>query len=228
VAHLKRARTTMRSLIEKRTLQPYTAMILPPAELPGYVVRKDNTISFKANFYTLPFNTYKGRDTKVRLQQSDNELIIYTLEMIEIARHQIPQTKGNTVSNTNHKRDTSGTIDELIHQLASLFSATDAARQWLSQIRITYPRYIRDHLLLIKKEMETVDNNIANTTLNFCIKNNLYSGNDFKDVLLVNSLKINTIDKEIPIIKPITNGNLPVQDLIPEKSDIQIYQQLIN
>jgi hypothetical protein len=52
-------------LTEQEFLHPFEPVII--AELPPllYAVRKDNTISFKSNLYSLPLGTYRGRGTQV-------------------------------------------------------------------------------------------------------------------------------------------------------------------
>ena len=46
-------------LIEKAYLRPVTESFKPESALRSYNVRKDNTISFKSNFYRVPVGTYK-------------------------------------------------------------------------------------------------------------------------------------------------------------------------
>ena len=60
---------------ERGSLIPFIAIpIHPPSIL--YTVRKDNTISWKGNFYTLPSGTYKGRGTQVKVSKDDASIVI--------------------------------------------------------------------------------------------------------------------------------------------------------
>ena len=66
---------------EKEYLKPYTGTLtLPTVEMKSYYVRKDNTISYKGNFYTLPTGTYQGRGTLVYLELKDDKLHLFDKE----------------------------------------------------------------------------------------------------------------------------------------------------
>ncbi len=101
-------------VVERNHLQPLRASFEPMVETLSYKVRKDNTISFKGNFYSLPLGTYKTPDSTVVLIPQEDELIIRSLDGLELARHKIALIKGVSVSNTNHFRDPSVGINELI------------------------------------------------------------------------------------------------------------------
>ena len=66
---------------EKEYLKPYTGVsTLPEVEMKDYYVRKDNTINYKSNYYTLPTGTYHGRGTVVYLEQQEDRLHLYDKE----------------------------------------------------------------------------------------------------------------------------------------------------
>lgn len=53
---------------EKEHMLPYKGVPTPPRqELPTYMLRKDNTISYKCNYYAVPLGSYKGRGSSVRV-----------------------------------------------------------------------------------------------------------------------------------------------------------------
>lgn len=61
-------------VVERDYLHPYYKESVIEDNLLPYKVRKDNTISYKSNFYTLPLNTYQGADTTVFLSvENENE-----------------------------------------------------------------------------------------------------------------------------------------------------------
>jgi hypothetical protein len=60
-----------------------------PAMTP--LVRKDNSFSWKGNFYSVPFGTYQGKGSSVVVRQDDNELIVMMSgSLLEICRHAVP------------------------------------------------------------------------------------------------------------------------------------------
>ncbi len=62
--------------IERSFLKPYRAHVDPVATIATYTVRKDNAISYKGNFYSLPLGTYKGKGSLVALRVEGTSLII--------------------------------------------------------------------------------------------------------------------------------------------------------
>jgi hypothetical protein len=103
--------------IEQSFLTPYTPYACKPPQF-TYTVRKDNTISWKRNFYSLPFGTYKGRGSRVQVSVENNFLLVSTLQGSELCRHLPAQGKGLKVKNTNHSRDKSSAIEELIERVS--------------------------------------------------------------------------------------------------------------
>jgi transposase len=167
--------------IEQPSLLPFTPLsIIKEPDM--YTARKDNTISWKSNLYTLPIGSYKGKGTQVMVKNEQGELIIADEQGVEICRHKICFEKGQIISNTDHKREKSGKTDELLKQVVQCFDDTQKAEKYLNNVRQDKPRYIRDQLLAIKGILEQTDKPTANKTLAFCCENNVFSASDFKSV----------------------------------------------
>ena len=81
-------------------------------EYSSYAVRKDNTVSWKSNFYSLPLGTYKDRQSRVLVIREEQEL----------CRHIISPLKGQTILQTDHGRDKSREILEMMQEFADLFT----------------------------------------------------------------------------------------------------------
>ena len=168
-------------IIEQPFLMPYTPFsIIPEPEM--YTVRKDNTISWKSNLYTLPIGSYKGQGTQVMVKDEQGYLIMADGQGNEICRHKICAEKGQIISNTDHKREKSERVDELIKQVAQSFDDVEKAEKYLLNIRQKKNRYIRDQLMTIKSIIEQTDKNIVSKALDFCCENNVFSATDFKSV----------------------------------------------
>lgn len=168
-------------IIEQPFLHPYTPLsIIQEPDM--FTVRKDNTISWKSNLYTLPVGSYKGQGTQVMVKDEQGCLIIADGQGNEICRHKVCDQKGQVISNTDHRREKSRGVDELIKQVAQYFDDTEKAEKYLLNIRQEKPRYIRDQLMLIKSVLEQTDKHTASKTLGFCCENNVFSASDFKSV----------------------------------------------
>jgi len=82
-------------------------------------VRKNNTVPYNGNRYSVPLGTYKDPKTFVYLDLSE----VGTLKIIDpqtgevIARHWVCLDKGKLVKNNDHGRDKNRKIQELINKV---------------------------------------------------------------------------------------------------------------
>jgi hypothetical protein len=61
---------------EKGYLRSFTPIIISYNPYQQYCLRKDNTIAFKGNFYTLLEGTYNNKDSAVLLRTEEEQLYI--------------------------------------------------------------------------------------------------------------------------------------------------------
>ena len=166
---------------ERGSLVPFIAIpIHPPSIL--YTVRKDNTISWKGNFYTLPSGTYKGRGTQVKVSKDNAFIIISDRADKHLCTQTISAGKGNLVRNTDHKREKAAGITQMITDISCMFSSPEQAISYMESIRLEKPRYVRDQLILLKQTIENADTQTIDNTLQYCLQMKVYSANDFKSV----------------------------------------------
>ncbi|MGI6514513.1 MAG: hypothetical protein ACOX3D_09225 [Syntrophomonadales bacterium] len=106
---------------EQKHLKPIPNIINQPEEIVTRQVRKDNTIWFNGNRYTLPLGSYYP-EREVVIKEDQGLLSIFDLNTGEqLAIHRIALEKGKLISNNNHKRDHSAKIAELFENtLANL------------------------------------------------------------------------------------------------------------
>ncbi|MEW4284597.1 Mu transposase domain-containing protein [Priestia koreensis] len=148
-------------------------------------VHKDNTIRYLSNRYSLPLGTFHKHETVSIKETKDRELLIYTSETGELlAKHQIPNGKGQLIKDRKHTRDRTKGIDAFIDTVATQFKETEAAYHYLDKLREKYPRYIRDQLQMIFKETKQHTGHLLSEALMECVKRNLYSATDFSDIIL--------------------------------------------
>lgn len=215
-------------IIEEPYLTPYKPCFPKQAVPDLYAVRKDNSISYKGNFYSLPLGTYRGKGSRVGLQVEAGELIISQPEdKTEICRHTIPAGMGQKIKKTDHSRDKTGSIDERIAKAARLFTQEEMAISWMELLRKEKPRYIRDQLDMVQKAIEGVDPKKVDLTLQYCLEKSICSASDFKAILDLQD----TGTKQEPgtvIMNPLS-GKMPENALIrPEKSNIGEYEDIVN
>lgn len=215
-------------IIEKPFLQPYNMFIIQPAQSKPYTVRKDNSITWKGNFYALPLGTYKGHGSAVHVKKENDKIIISDLSGKELYRHTISKLKGQVVTNTDLRRDKSGAIDELIGQVSQMFADPQSARQYLEMIHGEKPRYIRDQITLIKQTIEKHDIQTISEALIYCCKNCIYSAVDFKAVVMqCTRNKVPQIDPVIARKNPLSGMLAETISIKPATSKIKDYQLLM-
>jgi len=214
-------------MIEKEYLNPFIPLAMETQIKKKYYVRKTNTINYKSNFYTLPMGTYQGSKTQVLAVEKENRLIIYNPENELICSHPLSTQKGKTISNTNHKRDTSVSLKNMMGQTANSFTDHSLAESYLQKIKVLYPRYIRDHLQVILKALKNNNNQIADKALVFCLENDLLHGHEFEQVVYVLSDEFETKKVENKI-KPMGKTSVEKANQSPEKSKIEDYENIMN
>lgn len=151
--------------LEKPHLRPVLEKIdLSCANSITILVRKDNTVWYKGNRYSVPLGTYDGTEKEVVIEVvDDTTLIVYDKETEqELARHALSHEKGKLIKNNNHGRDYSKGIDKYIETVSVLFSNPSRARILLEAIRAEKPRYTRDQLQSIQQNIKNVDESSGN------------------------------------------------------------------
>jgi len=215
-------------IIEKQHLSLYTPITIDNKETKMYIVRKNNTVNYRGNFYTVPMGTYKESGPQVVIKEKEGIVNIYSIGNELICAHAFSTLKGQVIANTNHKRDTSIKLDEMMQQAAEYFSRHDLAMGYFHQIKKKYPRYTRDHLQAILKALINTTAETADKTLNFCLKNNIINGSEWEQVLHI--FLDQGQDKNPAIsgkIKLLNKENLKKAQHIPHTSNIEDYENII-
>jgi len=214
-------------LIEQEHLRPCRPIAIRE-EPRAYYVRKDNTISYKSNFYSLPQGTYRGRGTQVLLKEANQSITLLDTDQRLICTHELAGGKGKTILNTHHRRDTSKHVEELIEEATARFTHRGQARTYLTRIRERFPRYIRDHLQCITRAVSQVEAEVADTTLAFCLNNELYSGSEFEQVLRVERSEQAGAARPASPIKLLHTGAIEKAGQSPQTSNLDDYETIIH
>ena len=191
---------------------------------PAYNVTKDNVIHFKGSSYTVPDDTFQKPKTEVFIREQYGELSIFNNDGEEIARHTISLLKGQLVRNTNHKRDHSKKVKELVNQATQLFTDENKAFGYLENIHKHMPRYARDQLGMIASAGKKYTKEEMDQALTYCLENNLPKAADFEPVLLSlrqAALEPHTLETEVLQLQ---NSKYRIQ---PQTSSISDYKQIL-
>lgn len=184
------------------------------------------------NRYSVPRGTYKGANTIVGVNKINNEYIIISdLDTgNEIAKHEIPQTKGNLVSNKDHKRDKSEKIETMIKKMTEKFDNQESAKMFLDGIHTAKSRYIRDQLMVIDSAMKSYNSDSINRALDYCLKNRLLSAADFTDTVKhYSKISVNCdVEAEITAVKGLSDTATDKMTAKAYVRDIKVYAEIIN
>lgn len=215
--------------IEQPFLKPYQVFTQQAFPLSSYQVKKTNAILYKGNLYSVPLGTYQGKDTYVDVEKQQDSIIISDKETKqELCRHKIATSKGGQVVNTDHKRDKSAAIQEMIDQLCELLPDAEKARKWLNLIKTDKPRYIRDQIILIRDSLAGTEPELISKSLDYCLANNILRATDFKAILTLMAPQAESLEEKVVRLNPL-NGSLAENALLqPNKSDINDYQDILN
>lgn len=211
---------------EKPYLKPFVAYAFEE-DKKIYTVRIDNSILFKGNYYSLPQGTYKGKNSLVDVSLQDEKLIIKGLKGNFICTHKLCTESGKKITNTDHRRDKSKGIDELLLETAMRFPEYEKAKSFLQEIRKRKSRYARDQLGAIKQAILPASPKAVSDTLKYCMDNAVYSASDFIAVLekhTAYSKQKNGFKEPLKIQSPLTKN---LTELKPDISNIIDYEQIM-
>jgi transposase len=162
-------------------------------------VRKDNTILYLSNRYSLPLGTY-GKMKTVFLDVNGDELHILDQIGEPLAIHKINNGKGKLIKLEGHRRNKKAKIEELLNKTVALLG--EEFREHLTIMCEEKPRYVRDQLDLVVRTCEGYGRERVLEAIQYCQALALYSANDLSDA--VSSMN----EKPMEMLQP---SRLPVE-----------------
>lgn len=212
--------------IEKKKLTPFMPIAWQNLPYKVYHVRKDNLINYQGNFYSLPLDTYQGKESRVLVKKENDCLIICDQKQEQIAKHKISIAKGEIVSDAAHRHDKERKNKEQLELIITRFKDQQVATNYFTSLYEAKPRYIRDQLQLIEKTIDNTSIEAAQETLFFCQENQIYSANDFKAITekIYQDHQIEEQLIEELLLKQIDRQQYHME---PQKSNITDYEAII-
>ncbi|MDY0406656.1 IS21 family transposase [Virgibacillus sp. 179-BFC.A HS] len=193
-------------------------------------VRKDNTIVYQSNRYSVPLGTYQ-KDKNVYIEiTADNRLIIRSQsDGPIIANHLITFERGKLIQDRQHTRDRNKGITAYIATVSSYFTDEETAMSFLEEIHSRYPRYIRDQLGIVLKVSKAAAQADRDEALRECVKRGIYSATEYSDVLAFiqrqqQQGESKYVDEEIKALHDIDSSLLDTQ---PETRELARYLDVL-
>ncbi len=219
---------TQEWIIEQPCLKPLKPSIALKEELKKYKVRKDNTISYKSNFYTLPLGTYANADIWVFLKEQEEHLYLYTTSNELLTTHLISTKRGSTISNTDHHRDKSESLSVLKEVVLKMLNNTEKSTVFIEQLQKEKSRYLRDNLLVLEAKGKEIPSEFLLSALDFCLENNILNSYKLIEIALhyqKQTEQESSVKYDIPIIK--SDNNLQILSATVQTSKISFYENIM-
>ncbi|WP_071461301.1 IS21 family transposase [Bacillus massilinigeriensis] len=209
--------------LEKQHLRPVSSLLSFESDLSNSITRavhKDNVIKYKSNRYSLPLGTYRPRgNNTVYVEIKESELIIRATPQGEIlARHRLALGKGELIKNRNHGRDRSKGLDAFKETVIRQLSNPEEAKQFIHEVGVKHPRYMRDQLQIIQHTISQY-RHVIDEAITKCIRDHRWSANDLCDIaqhlhrLKENELSSTPSLQEIKIVAPAIKATAQTRDL---------------
>jgi transposase len=200
----------------------------PDVGLSTYNVRKDNTVAYRGNFYTLPLGTYQGRKTTILLSATEGQLKLYSMDKTLLTAHLLSSGKGELVRNSDHVRDKSSSFAQRHQQVYRLLGSDEKATLYLDLLRKDKPRYYHDNLRAIIKGTKDIPAEFIRQGLTFCLENGLYNGTGFCEVAMnYQKMKLKNNNPKINIAVTDTSVLDNSEGMSVQTSNIKTYENLI-
>jgi len=143
--------------LEKLHLHPISSPVSFETNLVSSVsrtVHKDNTIRYKGSRYSVPVGTYryeKPRIVYLHERTSGDAIVIVDHETGEVlGEHHLALERGTLVQSLHHEHDLVKRKNDQTEDVYALYKNYSKAVDFLDEIVMRYPRYIRDQFDLIR------------------------------------------------------------------------------
>ena len=217
---------------EQPELAFYTVeMDEPEIEAREYGVRKDNTLLYHSNFYSLPLGTYSGQGSKVMVVKNVdlNELEIYDPNGFAlITRHKISPFKGKYITKEGHASSKSQDILESEQTLRTFFGQWEddsLLSRFLASIREDRPRYYPKTVKSMAALLTDYDRATALRLLEQYAERKVYNANDMADIARSMADRMATDPKPTRVVM---SSGLDARDITPQKRQMSEYDDIIN
>lgn len=196
--------------VEKDHLRPIPPLFgTNPKDIVTRTVRKDNTVKYLSNRYTVPIGTFRtGKEVNLRIAEECLKIIdVETGEII--AEHAISSKKGQLIRNNNHLRDHKPKIQEWKQQLLQQMPKEEVSSHFLQEIHQRKPRYIRDQCQIIASVVKEYTEDIVLKSLLYCYEHELWSASHLQDAAAHFHCKTKEVKIQAVAPSPLRVGGKP-------------------
>lgn len=165
---------------ERQHLRPLPVLTNQTEGVIRRKVRKDNTILYESNRYSVPLGTYYDCPDVV-IRAESGELRVFTPKMEPICSHTLASGKGLLIQNQNHRRDRESGLNQLQQELEEALK--HQVDEYLRALRKEKRRYARDQFLMIRSLLTQYGLDKLLDAIRCCHKLRVFSSNSVRDYL---------------------------------------------
>jgi len=221
--------------IERASLKPYTTRIGgPDMSARSYIVKPDNTISYKGNTYSVPLGTYKRKGTRVLvvMNEADRQIEIYGEDDCRLigCHDVVMDRKGTVVTAPEHrKREPAKTLlkaEVELRRILTAYGDEHCTERYLERIYDAGPRYYRKAVIGILHVLNKIDSTMALENIIQSIQERrITNPNDVQDYVRAWMDESCSGTDNNGISLPC---DLRVEDITPAKRDLSDFDSAIN
>lgn len=210
--------------IEKSFLTPYTYQ-LPIAEDTGstYCIRKDNTVCYRSNFYSLPLGSH-NKYHKAILKDTGDKILLTTTYGNLLAEHTKCMERGKIIVKPEHRRDPDINVKELENSFSEKFHDSELAMTYISLLKAHTGRYYRDNLKVISKL--SYDKDVIINAIELCAAGSIYNANEVKNIAYALDRKQHLQERPKLYNEPGNDSSFKY-DMSIERSSISTYEEMM-
>ncbi len=213
--------------IEKSYLNPYQGIPRKPSiQMQEYVVRQDNTIHYKGNFYSVPQGTYVNAKSFCFVELKDGVIYLYNKDSgKQIAQYQQSEKKGETIIKPGHYKEREYKYPDLEQKILDHLGPQEHVLPYLKALRAHSPRHYCDALRHIISKMGQINEEILSEAMMEMISYSNYNVSMLIESALTQHRQ-KLMKQQSASRMSSYRFDIPHGDEL-EKSDINYYQELM-
>lgn len=171
-------------IMERNFMMPYHGTPQPPQEyMAEYHVRKDNTVQYRGNYYSVPSGTYRSGETTVWLQEVEGNLELYNKDTGKLlGRHPLNMGRGKIIYDESHRRARNAGTQKLAERILIYVSYNKEVALWLENLRRRKERYYRSNLEVILRSIPSYDGHTLVEAIRMCLDRGIYNGESVRNL----------------------------------------------
>jgi transposase len=189
---------------------------------PEHVIRIDNTVSYKQNYYRVPKGTYApGRKARVVPNTATGIVSFFDAQTNELlTEHGIAFGVGHIVGQRSPRKPGGKTGEELRGKVLLNFAGMPDAQSYVELVLEKYHRYTIQQLRIFKRVQEEYHKQELLEALTYCLEHDLYSANEYRDTLMFLTQPKQVLAEKI--------GELPAKysSVTAQVRNVSVYGQL--